>query len=120
MESADRHALPSDCTIRLVAAAAFLATKLEAHHGRGPSDFRFSHDLEDLMAVLDGRASLLEESRQSPPELQSYLAQQFTTLLSRADFIDALPSFLPADPASQQRLPEVEWIMRSLAALTPG
>lgn len=120
MESAESHALPSGRTIRLVTAAVFLATKLEAHHGRGPSDLRFSHDLEDLMAVIDGRASLLEECRQSPPELRSYLAQQFTALLARAEFIEALPCFLPADPASQQRLPEVERTMRSIAALPPG
>ncbi len=38
-------------------------TKLEAFRGRGQGNFLFSHDLEDLMAVVDGRASLLDECR---------------------------------------------------------
>ena len=52
----------------MVTAPVFLATKLEAFRGRGQGDFLFSHDLEDLMAVVDGRAALVEECRLSPPE----------------------------------------------------
>ena len=58
----------------------FLATKLEAFRGRGQGDFLFSHDLEDRMAVVDGRASLLEECRLSSPELRNDLAAQFLEL----------------------------------------
>jgi hypothetical protein len=37
------------------AAPVFLATKLEAFDGRGQGDFLFSHDLGDLLAVVDGQ-----------------------------------------------------------------
>jgi hypothetical protein len=96
----------------------FLATKLEAFHGRGQGNHLFSHDLEDLMAVLDGRESLLEECRQSPPELQTYLSEQIAALLKTPAFIEALPAFLPGDQASQQRLPDLEEKLRSIVCLT--
>jgi hypothetical protein len=64
---------------------------LEAFRGRGKGVFLFSHDLEDLMAVVDGRASLLEESRLSPPEFRNDLAAQFHELLNTSAFLEALP-----------------------------
>jgi predicted nucleotidyltransferase len=43
--------------IRVITAPYFLATKLEAFHGRGKNNFR-SHDLEDVVTVIDGRSEL--------------------------------------------------------------
>jgi hypothetical protein len=47
---------------------------LEAFRGRGQGNCLFSHDLEELMAVVDGLASLLEECRLSPLELRNDFA----------------------------------------------
>jgi hypothetical protein len=58
--------LASGRSIRIVTAAVFLATKLEAFRCRGHGNFFFSHDREAPMAVVDGRASLLEECRLRP------------------------------------------------------
>ncbi|MBK7982361.1 MAG: hypothetical protein V9G64_09055 [Candidatus Competibacter sp.] len=111
-------ALPSGCQIRLIAAPVFLATKLEAFDGRGNADFLFSHDLGDLLAVIDGRDSLTEECRNIPPELKAYLAERFQTLLATASFVEALAGYLPGDAASQERLPELEVKLQLLAALS--
>jgi predicted nucleotidyltransferase len=105
IETANTHSLPSGRKIRLVTAPVFMATKLEAFHGRGPRDLRVSHDLEDLIAVIDGRASILQECETSPEHLKNYLSQQFSRLLNSTDFIEALPCFLPPDQASQQSSP---------------
>jgi hypothetical protein len=48
---AGRAALP-------VAPALFLTTKLEAFNGRSGGDIFMSHDLEDIIAVIDGRPEL--------------------------------------------------------------
>ena len=117
METAQLQELPSGCAIRIVTAPVFLATKLEAFRGRGQGNFLFSHDLEDLMAVVDGRASLLEECRLSPPELRSDLAAQFLALLNTSAFLEALPAFLPPDQASQQRLPDLLKVLLEITAL---
>lgn len=111
-------ALPSGRMIRLIAAPVFLATKLEAFDGRGKGDFLFSHDLGDLLAVVDGRDTLLAECRTSPPELQSYLSERFQGLLAQPSFIDALSGHLPGDAASQERLPEFEAKLREIAGLS--
>ncbi|QVL52652.1 MAG: hypothetical protein KFB97_14920 [Cyanobium sp. M30B3] len=117
LETAQQQALPSGRSIRLVTAPVFLATKLEAFRGRGQGNVLFSHDLEDLMAVVDGRTSLLEECRHSPPELRNDLAAQFLELLNTSAFLEALPAFLPPDQASQQRLPDLLETLRAITAL---
>jgi predicted nucleotidyltransferase len=90
--------------IRLITAPYFVATKLEAFYGRGQNDFRMSHDLEDIVTVIDGRAELAGEIRAAPADLQEYLRREFAALLSNRDFLDALPGHLLPDAASQQRL----------------
>lgn len=117
VDTAQPQVLPSGRSIQMVSAPVFLATKLEAFHGRGQGDFLCSHDLEDLMAVVDGRESLPEECRLSQPELRSELAAQFKDLLATPAFIEALPAFLPPDQASQQRLPDLLETLRAIATL---
>jgi len=103
MTSSQNIMLEPDLTVRVVDAPHFLATKLEAFYGRGNGDFRMSHDLEDLILVLDGRFELLEEIHQSSAELSKYLSQQMHALLEERNFTDALPGFLAPDAASQAR-----------------
>ena len=81
----------------------FLAMKLEAFHGRGNDDVMSSHDLEDLITVIDGRAEIVDELRIAAPDVRSLVASELHQLLGRRDFIDALPGFLLPDSASQGR-----------------
>jgi predicted nucleotidyltransferase len=115
--SPETHALPSGREIRLIRAPVFVATKLEAFHGRGGGDYLASHDLEDLVAIIDGRDDLLEECRESPAELRAYLADQFTALLATTAFLDALRGHLPGDEAGQRRVPGLTRILQALAGL---
>ena len=82
-----------------------MATKLEAFKGRGGRDYFASHDLEDVISVIDGRPELLEEVRATSDDLRAYLAREFDSLLRDSRFIDALPGHLPPDTASQSRIP---------------
>jgi hypothetical protein len=41
--------------IRVVTGPYFLATKIEAFYSRGKGDFIASHDMEDIVTLLDGR-----------------------------------------------------------------
>jgi hypothetical protein len=109
--------LPSGHDIRLIAAPVFLATKLEAFDGRGRGDSLSSHDLEDLLAVVDGRVSLLDECRASPAELRDWLAGRFAELLATPAFVEALAGHLPSDAASQARLPELLRTLQQIAGL---
>ena len=103
------HALPielsASCTANVVTAPFFIATKLEAFFERGERDYYGSHDLEDILTVLDGRVAVLGELAQSPDALLHYLADQFSALLSEPDFTQCLPGHIPPDSASQERVP---------------
>jgi hypothetical protein len=91
--------------IRVITAPFFVATKLEAFKGRGRGDYLASHDLEDVLSVIDGRSELVKEARSAPEDLRAYLALEFSSLLRDRNFIDALPGHLPPDGASQARIP---------------
>lgn len=115
VQSAQTVTLGEGISIRLIAAPVFVATKLEAFQGRGNGDFLMSHDLEDIITVVDGRASLAQEVRQSQAELREYLEANFRTLLASPAFLDALAGHLPGDAASQARLPALVSRFREVA-----
>ncbi len=117
VDTAQQVVLDDDLVIRLIAAPVFIATKFEAFQGRGNGDFLMSHDLEDIITVVDGRVSLLDEVRKVPANLREYLARNFRDLLVSDAFLDALAGHLPGDAASQARLPGLVAKLHSLAAL---
>ena len=90
--------------IRLIRAPYFLATKLEAFVGRGRNDYAASADLEDVIAVIDGRPEIVGEVRLSNSDLQQYLSNKFRELLANRAFAESLPGFLLPDAVSQQRI----------------
>jgi len=104
-------------TARVVRATSFVATKLTAFEDRGENDYRGSHDLEDVLTVVDGRLSLAAELQAERPDLRRYVGSTLRGLLSRAAFYDAIPGHLPPDHASQQRLPLLIGRLEELASL---
>lgn len=104
IETAQLVSLDHETVIKLIAAPVFIATKLEAFLGRGQGDFLMSHDLEDVVTVIDGRPELLDEIKTSPPELCQYVREQFSGLIRNDHFMTALQGYLPGDMASQARL----------------
>ncbi len=115
LDTARTATLPSGAVIRLITAPFFLGTKMEAFRGRGERDFFASHDLEDFIAVLEGRETIHEEIQAAPPELSNYLAKAAEALLDEPRFLDALPGYLPGDAISQQRVPVVIGRLRAIA-----
>lgn len=93
-----------DHDIQVITAPYFLATKLEAFHGRGKNDYQMSRDLEDIVTVIDGRSEIIEEVSASEHTLRQYLSNEFRALHSNRDFLEALPGNLLPDAASQQRI----------------
>lgn len=79
--NAERIQLLSGKQICMVSAPYFLITKLKAFDGRGNGDYLMSHDIEDIIAVLDGRSEIVNEVKQSEPELVKELSKRFQSLL---------------------------------------
>jgi hypothetical protein len=112
--------LPSGTMIKLITAPAFLATKFEAYSDRGGSDMLASHDLEDIINVVDGRPGLLEEVRSAPADVRAYLAGRFAQLLMAPEFLDVLPALIFPDESLAERTQVVADRIRLLAQLCTG
>lgn len=84
--TAIKYILPSGRVIKHLTPPLFLATKLEAYGGRGHNDPLGSHDLEDIINVVDGRPALLREVQAAQGEVRGYLSERFQALLQHPDF----------------------------------
>jgi hypothetical protein len=100
--------------VRVVTPALFIATKLEAFHGRGGDDVVASHDLEDIIAVVDGRPEIVGDVAAASDGVRAYVGAEIRTLFDNRDFTEALAGFLLPDRASQARRSFLEDRLRSL------
>ncbi len=109
--------LPSGTTIRLISGPAFLATKMEAFVTRGRSDLVGSHDLEDIINVLDGRPTIEDEILSVGGALSAYLAEHFAAIVNHADFDNTLPGLVEYDELYDERIHSIRSRARRIAAL---
>jgi hypothetical protein len=86
VQTALTYRLTDDLQIKYLTPPIFLATKLEAHLGRGNNDPLASHDLEDVVLVIDGREELIDEIKSADEQVQAFIAQQLKALQNHADF----------------------------------
>lgn len=93
-EAAEQITLEPGLTLRHLSAPYFLATKFEAFNDRGNNDVYSSHDLEDILTVIEGRPELLEEIASAYAELRHHVAACVAKLLDHADFNNALGGLL--------------------------
>lgn len=105
-----------DGTIRIVDAVHFCATKIEAFLVRGEGDY-FHHDMEDLIAVVDGRSELVAEIERAPTEVREFIARKIGEWLGDEKFVEALAGHLAGDAASQARKPMLLATLHRIAAL---
>ncbi len=104
LAQAQRHQFPGGPSIRLISPACFLATKLEAFANRGRGDF-VHHDLEDVIAVIDGHPTIENEIESATSEIREFLARELARLLASQAFLESLHGQLRGDSAGQARLP---------------
>ncbi|KAF0231767.1 MAG: hypothetical protein FD177_2707 [Desulfovibrionaceae bacterium] len=107
-----------DVHLRVISAPYFLGTKVAAFFGRGKGDYMASHDLEDIVIVLDGRPEIVQEVLEAPEDLRRYLGSTFAAWLALDDFLDGLPGLLLPDPGSQARVPVILDRMRRISVGT--
>lgn len=94
METAGTVELAPGLTIRLATAVAFVATKLEAFADRGGGDLMTSHDLEDILNIVDGREELADELTMAPADVRDAVRGAFGRLLAHPDFVNLLPGLV--------------------------
>lgn len=117
VQSAQRVVLPSGTSIQLITAPAFLATKFEAFSDRGKSDLLGSHDMEDIVNVLDGRPEIVEEVAASPDELKRYLVDRCHALLALPNFMDALSGMVFPDESLAERVKMIGLRLKQISGI---
>ena len=81
IQTAVEHRLGSGVVIRAIAPPVVVATKLSAWAGRGRGDVLRSHDLHDILVLVNGRPELANELAEQREELREYAAAGLTALL---------------------------------------
>ncbi|MDZ7920442.1 hypothetical protein [Rhodoferax sp.] len=87
--------------VRHLSAPHFLATKFEAFKDRGQNDVYLSHDLEDIMTVVEGRSTLVHEVAGAHDSVRQHVGQAVAGLLKMPAFHNALPGLL-SNPEREQ------------------
>jgi len=115
IQSAQPQTLVADLHIQLISAPYFIATKIVAFKGRGQGDYRMSRDLEDIVSVIDGRASIVDEIKAQEDSVRTYIAAEMGGLFDTTAFREALPGYVQPDLGSQARVPIIEERIRQIA-----
>lgn len=93
-------ALEDGLNLKHLSAPYFLATKFEAFKDRGGNDVFLSHDLEDIMTVVEGRLNLVAEVEAATDLVRQHIARSVVGLLGLPAFANALPGLL-SDPEQE-------------------
>jgi predicted nucleotidyltransferase len=87
--------LPNGTEIFVFPSIYYLATKLEAHKGRGGRDLRQSHDFEDIIYILENCSNILADVTNAGDKLKGYLKDEFVELLTNDGLTEGIESALP-------------------------
>src|SRR3989442_7490814 len=96
LESAKVVRLDEKLDARVITRPMFLATKLAAFRDRGNADLYGSHDIEDIVTIMDGCKNIAQEVANSSADVRKFIAEGFSTIMQYADFDDALFGHLSA------------------------
>lgn len=95
-----------DQDIKILSAPCYLATKFEAFNNRG-SDYRISHDIEDIIYVLDNRIGIVEEIENDDTRIANFIKEQLQNISNKGLLQEVLMAHI--HPLMlDERLPIVE------------
>ena len=106
--------LGDGCSAKVVSPPLFLATKLEAFKDRGKSDYYASHDLEDIVTLVDGRAAIVQDVVSVEANIRGFISGEFARITIHPDFSDALHGHM----FERDRVPLVRSRFTTIAGLS--
>ncbi|RFC55013.1 nucleotidyl transferase AbiEii/AbiGii toxin family protein [Brumimicrobium aurantiacum] len=75
--------------IKILSAPCYLATKFEAFNNRG-IDYRTSHDIEDIIYVLDNRINIVEEISKDDNRITNFIKEQLQNIIDKGLLTEVL------------------------------
>jgi len=92
-----------DQEISILKAPCYLATKFEAFNNRG-KDYRTSHDMEDIIYILDNRIDIVVEVENSPKEIKVFIQSELNKIVTQSLINEVLEAHIHP-LVIEQRLP---------------
>ncbi|MBF0315114.1 MAG: nucleotidyl transferase AbiEii/AbiGii toxin family protein [Oligoflexia bacterium] len=111
-QNAQKVKLPKGTEIFIFTLPYFFAAKFEAYNGRGGGDPRLSHDIEDILLVIDGHIDPVAEIAKSEERIKKYLAKEFSNFTLKSIFQEAIEAVLSRE--GRGRIERVEEIIRKI------
>lgn len=103
MKKSSIQLLDQDISVNMITAPYLIATKIEAYYGRGKGDLLMSHDIEDIIFVINGRQTIVEEIGSAGRKICKYLKKEFKGFFKNELFHESVSWTLPTDAESQRR-----------------
>ena len=114
LETAVEAEIEPGLMVRHASAPGFLALKWAAFYDRGALDPFSSHDLEDILALIVSRETIVSEVERAPEAIQEQIRKGFRWLVESADYEDLVaahlgnaPSFEYISTALRQRVGQI-------------
>lgn len=85
--------MAKDQEIRILSAPCYLATKFEAFKDRG-KDYRTSHDIEDIIYIMDNRTTIVEEVNESKDSIKAFIKDQLLKIVNLGVMEEVLASHI--------------------------
>ena len=100
IENRIQKTLPGGQEINIFSPAYYLASKFDAHKGRGGTDLRQSQDFEDIIYVIYNCTNLYENIANANLSVKTYLINECKALIKNNNINEGIESAMPYDADS--------------------
>lgn len=104
-------------SIRVISAVYFIATKLEAFQNRGKNDFMGSHDMEDIISVIECRAEIIDEISLADMDVKKFIVSQFKVFCENARFLNDIIGHCNPDSLDENNFAKVQTRIKQIASM---
>ena len=95
-------------TVNIISPVYFIATKLEAFNNRGNNDFMASHDMEDIISVIEYRPSIVDEILAAEQDVKEFIMNQFKIFCQNPRFLNDVIGLCNPDSIDTQNIEKVQ------------
>ena len=95
-------------SIKVISAVYFIATKLEAFTNRGNHDFMASHDIEDIISIIECRPNIVNEILTSTPIVKDFIVGKFRDFCTNPRFLNDIIGHCNPDPLDPDNTTKVQ------------
>jgi hypothetical protein len=99
--AAIKQVLPNGCEIWIFSVPYLLGAKIEAFKNRGKNQYYFSKDFEDIVTLLNGCPTMLEEINSAKTDVKKFIVEWVQ--LERKNLDNLAPAFLSGGDQSSGR-----------------